>query len=43
MICPLTLDMKQWNGTEEEMISAQKKVLELGNFCLNNEPAPCPF
>ncbi len=36
-------DMKQWNGTEEEMISAQKKVLELGNFCLNNEPAPCPF
>ena len=29
-------DMKQWGGTEEEIISAQKRVLELGNFCLNN-------
>lgn len=30
-------DMKQWSGTEEEIISAQKKILELGNFCLNKE------
>ncbi len=30
-------DMKQWSGTEEEIVSAQRKVLELGNFCLNNE------
>ena len=27
-------DMKQWNGTEEEILTAQKKVLELGSFCL---------
>ena len=27
-------DMKQWNGTEEEILAAQKRVLELGNFCL---------
>ena len=27
-------DMKQWNGTEEEILTAQKKVLELGGFCL---------
>ncbi len=25
-------DIKQWNGTEEEILTAQKKVLELGNF-----------
>ena len=28
-------DMKQWNGTEEDILSAQKKVRELGNFCLD--------
>ncbi|MBD5474236.1 MAG: helix-turn-helix domain-containing protein [Lachnospiraceae bacterium] len=27
-------DMKQWTGTEEEILTAQKKVLELGSFCL---------
>ncbi len=26
-------DMKQWNGTEAEILSAQKMILELGNFC----------
>ena len=32
-------DMKQWNGTEEEILTAQKKVLELGNFCLKHNKA----
>ena len=32
-------DMKQWNGTEEEILTAQKKVLELGNFCLKHNNA----
>ena len=27
-------DMKPWNGTEEEILTAPKKVLELGSFCL---------
>lgn len=27
-------DMKQWTGTEEDILTAQKKVLELGSFCL---------
>lgn len=27
-------DMKQWHGTEEEILAAQKKLLELGNFYL---------
>lgn len=27
-------DMKQWNGTEEEILTAQKKLLELGTFYL---------
>ncbi|MDE7248606.1 MAG: hypothetical protein K2N82_01700, partial [Lachnospiraceae bacterium] len=27
-------DMKQWTGTEEDILIAQKKVLELGSFCL---------
>lgn len=27
-------DMKQWKGTEEEILSAQKKLLELGTFYL---------
>ena len=26
-------DMKQWNGTEAEILSAQKMILDLGNFC----------
>lgn len=29
-------DMKQWNGTEEEILSAQKKMLELGSIYLKN-------
>ena len=29
-------DMKQWNGTEEDILAAQKKVLEIGCFCLND-------
>ena len=29
-------DMKQWNGTEEDILTAQKKVLEIGGFCLND-------
>lgn len=29
-------DMKQWNGTEEDILAAQKKVLEIGRFCLND-------
>ena len=28
-------DMKQWNGTEEDILAAQKKVLEIGCFCLS--------
>lgn len=28
-------DMKQWNGTEEDILTAQKRVRELGNFCLD--------
>lgn len=27
-------DMVQWNGTEEEILEAQRKVLELGHLCL---------
>ena len=27
-------DMKQWNGTEEEILTAQEKLLELGNYYL---------
>jgi len=30
-------DMEQWNGTEEEILAAQKKVLEIGSFCMNGE------
>lgn len=37
MLSFLHEDMKKWNGTEEEIISAQEKVLEVGNFFLNNE------
>ena len=29
-------DMKQWNGTEEDILTAQKKVLGMGGFCLND-------
>lgn len=28
-------DMESWNGTEEEILMAQRKVLEVGSFCLN--------
>lgn len=27
-------DMVQWNGTEEEILEAQRKMLELGHLCL---------
>lgn len=27
-------DMLQWNGTEEDILDAQRKVLELGHLCL---------
>ncbi len=27
-------DMLQWNGTQEEILDAQKKLLELGHLCL---------
>ena len=33
-------DMKQWDGTEEEILTAQKRVLEIGNFCLKSEAEP---
>ena len=33
-------DIKQWNGTEADILSAQKKILELGNFCLNSGAKP---
>lgn len=29
-------NIKQWNGTEEDILAAQKKVLEIGSFCLND-------
>lgn len=29
-------DMQQWNGTEEDILAAQKKVLEIGSFCLSD-------
>ena len=28
-------DMELWQGTEEEILEAQRKVLEIGSFCLN--------
>ena len=30
-------DMERWQGTEEEILEAQRKVLEIGSFCLNRE------
>lgn len=30
-------DMKQWNGTEKDILTAQKKVQELGNICISNK------
>ena len=30
-------DMEHWQGTEEEILEAQRKVLEIGSFCLNQE------
>ena len=27
-------DMEHWNGTEQEILEAQRKVLEIGSFCL---------
>ncbi len=29
-------DMENWNGTEQEILEAQRKVLEIGSFCLSN-------
>lgn len=29
-------DIEQWNGTEQEIVAAQRKVLELGSFCLGD-------
>lgn len=29
-------DMQQWKGTEEDILAAQKKVLEIGSFCLGD-------
>ncbi|HBA49327.1 MAG TPA: hypothetical protein DCZ91_16345 [Lachnospiraceae bacterium] len=29
-------DMRQWKGTEEDILAAQKKVLEIGSFCLGD-------
>ncbi len=29
-------DIQQWNGTEEDILQAQKKVLEIGCFCLGD-------
>ncbi len=30
-------DMEHWQGTEAEILEAQRKVLEIGSFCLNQE------
>lgn len=30
-------DMEHWQGTEEEILEAQRRVLEIGSFCLNQE------
>lgn len=29
-------DMQQWEGTEEDILSAQRKVLEIGSFCFDD-------
>ena len=29
-------DIEQWNGTEQEIVAAQRKVLEFGSFCLGD-------
>lgn len=29
-------DVERWNGTEEEILEAQRKVLEIGSFCLDH-------
>lgn len=29
-------DLQQWKGTEEDILAAQKKVLEIGSFCLSD-------
>ena len=28
-------DLERWQGTEEEILAAQRTVLEVGSFCLN--------
>lgn len=30
-------DIEHWQGTEEEILNAQRKMLEIGSFCLNQE------
>lgn len=32
-------DMERWQGTEEEILEAQRKVLEIGSFCLTRKEA----
>lgn len=33
MLCFISEDMERWNGTEEEILAAQKKILELAGRC----------
>lgn len=35
MKCFISEDLDRWNGTEEEILKAQQRILELGSFCLN--------
>lgn len=37
MKCFISEDMDRWNGTEEEILTAQQRILELGSFCLREE------
>lgn len=29
-------DVERWSGTEEEVLAAQRKVLEIGSFCMKH-------
>ncbi len=33
-------DIRQWSGTEEDILKAQEKVREIGSFCLDGTKAP---
>lgn len=35
-------DMERWQGTEEEILEAQRKILEIGSFCLNRKADELP-